>query len=81
MSRTYQTRLRQWFTVIFILSVTLQPAVPIGGMAPPTIAASATPINITQRTIADTELLTTAPGTLEVTATGIQPTMLEVVVY
>ena len=87
MSHTHRSRLRQWFTLIFILSVTLQPVVPGGRAALSVVAASTTTQPVvaplpaaTYRTLTDAELLITAPNTLEVTASGIQPSVLEVVV-
>ncbi len=88
MSRLHRTRLRQWLTVIFVLSMTLQPIVPIGGTALPTISATALtqpvaapqPLTAAHHATTDARLLTAAPNTIEVTADGIQPTLLEAVV-
>jgi plastocyanin len=79
MSQSHGVRLRQWFTVIFMLSVTLQPAMPIGGTAswaisaPTTVEAPAMP-----QTASAVHSLLSAPNVLQITAAGFQPDLLQI---
>ncbi len=75
-----KSRRSQWFngfSVVFVLSLVTQ-LVARPTPAPLTSAAPAAPAAQARRFMTDAEMLTTVPNTLEVSASGIQPSVLEV---